>query len=136
MKVYNTGRASWEYGEKVPGEHHVLLGPCPACGAACFDYGGGWRCVMPYCSKSANNPASTVGEAPDWWLDDINVRLDGTAWCATYENFKNLQESHAGFGSSPDAAVNALRATCDECQGLSLRETDEGPVQCIFCIDS
>ena len=36
------------------------------------------------------------------------VQKDGNAWCATGENFTNLQESPAGFGGSPIEALSQL----------------------------
>jgi hypothetical protein len=38
----------------------------------------------------------------------VNVFLDGNAWCATLDGFVNLQESVAGFGDTPRAAVENL----------------------------
>lgn len=37
-----------------------------------------------------------------------HIRLDGNQWCATWPNFINLQESQAGFGDTPEAAVAML----------------------------
>jgi hypothetical protein len=48
-------------------------------------------------------------KTPDWWNTDIDVKLDGDAWCATGAGFVNLQESPAGFGATPREAVKALR---------------------------
>lgn len=36
------------------------------------------------------------------------VQRDGSAWCATFPDFVNLQESPAGFGDTPEAARAAL----------------------------
>ena len=36
------------------------------------------------------------------------VFLDGDAWCAVHPDFVNLQESPAGFGTSPEEARAAL----------------------------
>lgn len=33
---------------------------------------------------------------------------DGNSWCATYEDFINLQESEAGFGDTPNDAIEDL----------------------------
>lgn len=93
------------------GSRDILLGPCPLCGTPTFDYGGGWRCRDWYCSKSANNPATSVGSRPKWWNTDINIQLDGNMWCAFRDGFVNLQESNAGFGSSPQEAVEDLERT-------------------------
>lgn len=119
-KVYYTGRGRWEHGQPtdyrngVP--YHKLLGPCPDCGTSTFDYGGGWRCNALYCNRNADNPAPNVGEAPDWWDTDINVYLDGNAWCATRDGFINLMENPAGFGNTPHEAVKDLRK--NEQEGL------------------
>jgi len=112
MKIYNTGKSAWEHGQGTDYEngiaHHKLLGPCPTCGTSTFDYGGGWRCYDEYCSKSYNNPAPNVGKKPTWWDTDINVYLDGKAWCATRDGFINLMKFPAGFGNTPQEAVNEL----------------------------
>lgn len=105
------GSSGWTYGEKMPGqnEHHSYLGPCPKCGTACFDYGGGWRCLAIYCSNNASNPAPNVGARPDWWNTNILIKKDGVSWCARYDDFVNLQESVAGFGDNPQQAVDSLK---------------------------
>lgn len=49
------------------------------------------------------------------------VFMDGNQWCATTPEFVNLQESPAGFGDTPSAAIEklqdtlitTLRAECD-----------------------
>ena len=33
---------------------------------------------------------------------------DGNLWCAVYDQFQNLQESKAGFGDTPDEAIQDL----------------------------
>ena len=38
----------------------------------------------------------------------IKTFLDGTNWCATFEDFKNLEESPAGFGKTPEEATEEL----------------------------
>jgi len=38
----------------------------------------------------------------------IKTFLDGTDWCATFEDFKNLEESPAGFGKTPEEAIEEL----------------------------
>lgn len=111
MKTYATGKMTWTHGSRMPYDRrHCLLGPCPVCGGPTFDYGGGWRCLGNYCSCSYSNPAPSVGPVPHWWNADINVFLDGDAWCATKDDFVNLQESPAGFGKTPREAVDALSA--------------------------
>ena len=42
-----------------------------------------------------------------------NLKLfrDGSLWCATFDDFKNIQESKSGFG---DTAFHALVALCKE----------------------
>lgn len=101
----------WEYGEKLHGrdEWHKHLGPCPKCGTACFDYGGGWRCMAMYCSNNASNPASNFGPLPEWWNTNILVKKDGDAWCAHYDDFIDLQESVSGFGNTPQMAIDQLK---------------------------
>lgn len=39
---------------------------------------------------------------------EYRLRMDGDAWCATADNFVNLQESDAGFGSTPVEALQNL----------------------------
>lgn len=36
------------------------------------------------------------------------VFLDGNQWCATMQDFVNLQESLAGFGNNPSEAIAKL----------------------------
>jgi len=100
----------WEMGEPMPNDWHTLQGPCPKCGTATFNYGGGWRCLAMYCQNNTNNPIGSVGPRPEWWDENINVFRDGNAWCATYDDFRNLQEDVAGFGSTPNEAVNDLKS--------------------------
>lgn len=38
------------------------------------------------------------------WLWGFHIFKDGNSWCAVGPNFVNLQESVAGFGSTPIAA--------------------------------
>ncbi len=47
--------------------------------------------------------------------------LDGNAWCATLDGFVNLQESVAGFGDTPRAAVANLLENVKEHATLSAR---------------
>lgn len=39
------------------------------------------------------------------------IQVDGNQWFATGVNFKNLQESDAGFGDTPMIALHELIAT-------------------------
>lgn len=112
---YNPFRKEgWTYGERFQKSTHRwdyghYLGPCPNCGTACFDYGGGWRCMAMYCSNNASNPASNVGPLPDWWNTNILVEKDGDSWCAHFSDFINLQESPSSFGKTPQEAINILK---------------------------
>lgn len=110
VKTYDIGKRKWKHGEKLPGSWHRLLGPCPVCGQACFDYGGGWRCQNSWCMNSANNPIGNLGPPPTWWNTDINVFLEGLLWIATRDGFVDIQENCAGFGKSPREAVEDLLA--------------------------
>jgi len=38
----------------------------------------------------------------------IKVEMDGNAWCATRDGFINLQICPAGFGDTPQEAINEL----------------------------
>lgn len=40
--------------------------------------------------------------------NDIQIVLDGNAWCAYRIPFRNLQEDDAGFGATPQMALTAL----------------------------
>jgi hypothetical protein len=40
--------------------------------------------------------------------NDIQIVLDGNAWCAYRLPFRNLQEDDAGFGDTPQMALTAL----------------------------
>lgn len=106
------GKDSWEFGERMPGynEWHKFLGPCPHCGTACFDYGGGWRCLALFCINNTSNPVGNLGPRPEWWNTNILVEKDGNLWCAHFDDFANLQESPAAFGATPDEAVKLLKA--------------------------
>lgn len=109
--TYNTGNGTWTYGERMSGgmhDWHKHLGPCPLCGTITFDYGGGWRCLANYCHNNPNNPIGNLGAAPAWWNTGIQVYKDGSSWCAVGSGFTNLQESPAGFGNTPQEAVNDL----------------------------
>lgn len=110
--IHDTGSDRWAHGEGVNWSwlhgRHCFLGPCPLCGKRTWNYGGGWRCLGP-CWNDDSNPAPNMGPAPGWWLDGTRVYKDGSAWCAVGPGFINLQESVAGFGDSPAAAVSELR---------------------------
>lgn len=108
---YDVNGVRWKYGEPRrahAADYHKLLGPCPQCGGPTFDYGGGWRCCDDYCWYSATNPSPNFGPEPAWWRNGTRVFRDGDAWCAVRSNFINLQESAAGFGSTPREAVSYL----------------------------
>lgn len=111
-KEYDTGKDLWNHNQKCMYENgratHVFLGPCPDCGAKTFDYGGGWRCIKMYCTRSSTNSSPSVGNKPAWWDTNMNVKLDGDQWCAYRDDFINLQESISGWGSTPDKAVDDL----------------------------
>lgn len=115
-KFYNPfGMGGWTHHELIPGDHHRYLGPCPKCGTATFDYGGGWRCFNYNCYNSSNNPTPNVGPKPDWWNKNINVKKDGNSWCAYYDGFINLQESESGWGETPnDAVMNLVQSALNE----------------------
>ena len=40
--------------------------------------------------------------------NDIQIVLDGNAWCAYRLPFRNLQDDDAGFGTTPQIALTAL----------------------------
>ena len=40
--------------------------------------------------------------------NEIKIVLDGNAWCAYRQPFRNLQEDDAGFGATPQIALTAL----------------------------
>lgn len=42
---------------------------------------------------------------------------DGNAWCAVRAGFVNLQESDAGFGDTPEAAIADLQRTAARAAG-------------------
>lgn len=39
----------------------------------------------------------------------FHLFMDGNAWCAVGPHFQDLQVSDAGFGNTPEMAVEALR---------------------------
>jgi hypothetical protein len=112
-KSYDTGKAKWRHDEIVDWHPNRaaarwLLGPCPKCGSITSNYGSAYSCHNQYCPNSASQFACGPEKTPDWWRTQVNVFLDGDAWCATLDGFINLQESVAGFGSTPRAAVENL----------------------------
>lgn len=41
-------------------------------------------------------------------MNEYHIYLDGASWCAVFSDFVNLQESNAGFGDTPLAALGEL----------------------------
>jgi len=112
MKTFETRpNDKWVYGEKDPQDNYIFLGPCPECGCRTFNYGGGWRCTQPLCCFSANNSMPNFGPEPSWWHENINLKIDGTSWCAYYDDFIDIQTSVCGFGDTPREAVKNLKTT-------------------------
>jgi hypothetical protein len=103
--IYRTGEATWMYGQLLPHDWHRYLGPCPQCGSATFDYGGGWRCLAQDCFNSENNPIWSLGPSPKWWDTGIQVVKDGDSWFAHEVNFVNIEVSIVGWGKTPNEAV-------------------------------
>ncbi len=84
----------------------------------------GYGMPAGFCDKEAyGNPVREIGRyqdgrfipkyvpalaCPDHGGPDSRVYLDGNAWCAVRFDFINLQESPAGFGSTPEAARSEL----------------------------
>jgi hypothetical protein len=50
-----------------------------------------------------------LGKKLTEWDEDLNICLDGNAWCATRDGFINLQESPAGFGDTLRETIEDLR---------------------------
>jgi hypothetical protein len=82
------------------------------------DRAGAWRIVVEGAAAGAK-PERVKELADKWGCDDedaafyaehIGVELskDGNQWVATCSNFKNLQESPAGFGDTARQALSAL----------------------------
>lgn len=68
---------------------------------------------------SEPTPTSTIASHQGCYA----VYPDGNSWCATGKGFINLQESPAGFGDNPVAALQALlseeaRIEVRRCEGL------------------
>lgn len=107
MKIYNTGNDEWTHGSAMDHDYGIHCGPCPVCGSRTVEYPSkAWRCLNGACI----NYQLTLDLRKDifWWNTDINVCLDGDQWCANRDGFINLQESLAGFGDTPQQAVDAL----------------------------
>lgn len=48
-------------------------------------------------------------------MSNINTFIDGDSWCAVFDDFINLQESIAGFGNTPEDAIESLlKATLEK----------------------
>ena len=122
-KIYDTGKYKWMHGRPTEWAENravlrELLGPCPECGSCTTNYGTAYSCVDPYCVNSANQfVTAPIDKTPDWWQTQVNVFLDGNAWCATLDGFVNLQESVAGFGDTPRAAVANLLENAEAIHG-------------------
>ena len=111
--LYDNGKYKWRHGEPIYSGGIVerrLLGPCPRCGSSTSTYGSAYSCHSDYCSNSANVFACAPDPTPEWWNTGVSVKKDGGSWCATKEGFVNLQESEAGFGDTPNDAVDDLLA--------------------------
>lgn len=59
-------------------------------------------------------------------MSNYNLFMDGDMWCATLPNFKNIQESPAGFGITPDKATIALLEVAYSKLRLSALSMDTG----------
>lgn len=113
-KLYDTGENKWRYGTIVSwhpnrNPERWLLGPCPRCGSSTSNYGGSYSCHKPYCPNNSGIFVCSPDKTPDWWDGDIDLKLDGNSWCAYGPDFINLQESIAGFGDTPNLAVEDYR---------------------------
>ena len=80
---------------------HYIERNCPIYGMFMMDVDGSADC----------------DECPDWkerkefaTANAVRIYMDGDKWCAVKGDFENLQESPAGFGYSPEGALNALIA--------------------------
>ncbi len=113
--TYDNGETKWQHGQVVEWHENRnprrwLLGPCPRCGSVTSNYGSAFSCHGDYCPNSASMFVCSPEPTPEWWNKGINVKRDGGMWCATKEDFINLQESSAGFGKTPNEAVEDLNA--------------------------
>lgn len=79
---------------------------------------GAWRIVVEAGAAGAQ-PTRVADLATKWACDDrdagkyaehigAHLFMDGNAWCATKNDFVNLQESPAGFGDTGREALTAL----------------------------
>lgn len=57
------------------------------------------------CKTWGTGPGTSPGLICSYGPATFNLFLDGNAWCATRDDFVNLQESPAGFGSSRREAI-------------------------------
>lgn len=68
---------------------------------------GGQELTHDQCDKCWGS-----GSASKPWPPPVfpgyRVYRDGDQWCAVGRDFRNLQESHAGFGLTPESALIAL----------------------------
>lgn len=76
---------------------HYYEQRCPVHGEWSMDVDNAGPC--PYCEIDKKNFAIK---------NEVRIFPDGDTWCAVTSKFINLQESKAGFGSTPDAALYAL----------------------------
>ena len=85
------------------------------------DRAGAWR-ILVEAGAAGVSPERIADLAQQWHCDDrdaghyaehvgANLYMDGSDWCATKNDFENLQESPAGFGKT---ALEALTALCKE----------------------
>lgn len=110
--IYDTKVQRWEYGKPIVESGGIvsrwLLGPCPKCGTITSTYGGGFSCHNDHCRNSCFTFAVSSEPKPVWWGNGVQVYKDGDSWCAVNADFINIQESHIGFGDTPDEAVKDL----------------------------
>lgn len=82
------------------------------------DRAGAWRIVIE-AGASGAKPERVAELAAQWGCTDrdaghyaeyvgANLFMDGSAWCATKNDFVNPQESPAGFGASAREALTDL----------------------------
>lgn len=111
---YAWGDFAWSYGDVSEYFNcrpwRKLLGPCPRCGWPTVEYGLAYSCRNDGCPNAAHIFAVGPDPAPKWWNKGVHVFPDGSAWCAVGAGFMNLQESDAGFGDTPNLAVQDLES--------------------------
>jgi len=61
----------------------------------------------------------------------MQMKLDGDQWCATEDDFVNLQESPAGFGKTPADAAEALAL---ELEGMCRCTSTNSGGDCDYCL--